>query len=233
MTEDILFDNLYIGHSFEDAQRLAEQTFEVKKKIEQDVQKAEEKAEAEEAEDVQTAFKDDPIGFVRGKVFEFVEVAKIDPVFAAKAMPEVAAGLGFVALFFIGALFSLLFGGSSPTPSAVSLCFIRRLRKVSNTYRSSSSSHPRRPMLPHLMIKQKPSPLPSQRLAKIRRLKIRRLPLPSRSESNFSTDSDTYNTMHLGFDPYFSFIIHTCICTPKIPACCSGYWGSPHRGNRH
>jgi len=120
MTEDILFDNLYIGHSLEDAQKLAEQTFEVKKKIEEDVKKADQEAEAEEEGDVETTFKDDPIGFVRGKVFEFVEVAKIDPVFAARAMPEVAGGLGLVALFFIGALFSLLFGGSSPKPSAPS-----------------------------------------------------------------------------------------------------------------
>ena len=62
MTEDILIDNLYIGHSLEDAQRLTEQTFEVKKKIEEDVKKVEEKAEAEEAGDFQTIFKDDPAG---------------------------------------------------------------------------------------------------------------------------------------------------------------------------
>ena len=131
MTEDILFDNLYIGHSSEDARRLAEQTFEVKKKIEEEVNKAEEKAEAEEVEDIQTAFKDDPIGFVRGKALEFVELAKIDPLFAARAMPEVATVLGFVALFFAGAVYSLLFGGSSPKPkpSAVSLRFTRGLRE--------------------------------------------------------------------------------------------------------
>jgi len=115
-----MFDNLYIGHSAEDAKKLAEETYEVKKKIEEDAKKAEEKAEAEEAGDVQIVFKDDPVGFVREKVLEFVELAKIDPVFAAKAKPEVAAGLGLVAFFFIGALFSLLFGGSSK-PVAVSL----------------------------------------------------------------------------------------------------------------
>ena len=102
MTEDNLFDNLYIGHSLEDAQ------------------KVEEKAEAEEAGDFQTIFKNDPVGFVREKVLEFVEIAEIDFVFAARAMPEVAAGLGPVALFFAGALFSLLVGESSSKPSAVS-----------------------------------------------------------------------------------------------------------------
>ena len=34
MTEDILFDNLYIGHSVEDAKKLAAETFEVKKELE-------------------------------------------------------------------------------------------------------------------------------------------------------------------------------------------------------
>jgi len=120
MTEDILFDNLYIGHSPEDAKKFAEETFEVKKKIEGEVKKAEEEAEAEEAGDIQTVFKDDPVGFIREKVLEFVELAKVDPVFAAKAKPEIAAGLGLVVFFFIGALFSLVSGGSSSKPSAPS-----------------------------------------------------------------------------------------------------------------
>lgn len=130
MTEDILFDNLYIGHSLEDAKKLAEETFEVKKKIEEAAQKAEEKAEAEEAGDIQTSFKDDPVGFVREKVLEFVELAKVDPVFAAQAKPEVAAGLGLVAFFFIGALFSLIFGGSPSKPAAVSLTLACRRQRV-------------------------------------------------------------------------------------------------------
>ena len=124
MTEDILFDNLYIGHSPEDAKKLAEETFEVKKRVEAELHKAEAKAEAEEAGDIQTVFKEDPVGFIREKVLEFVELAKIDPIFAAKAKPEVAGGLGLVVLFFIGALFSLISGGSSPKPAAVSLTFV-------------------------------------------------------------------------------------------------------------
>jgi hypothetical protein len=121
MTEDILFDNLYIGHSVEDAKKLAQETYQIKFRVEAEAKKAEAKAEAEEAGDIQTVFKDDPIGFVREKVLEFIELAKIDPVFAAKAKPEVAAGLGLATFFFIGALFSLIFGGSSSTPVAVSL----------------------------------------------------------------------------------------------------------------
>ena len=138
MTEDILFDNLYIGHSPEDAKKLAEETFEVKKKVEAEAQKAEAKAEAEEAGDIQTVFKDDPVGFIREKVLEFVELAKIDPVSAAKAKPEVAGGLGLVVLFFIGALFSLFSGGSPPKPPAVSPTSIRCRHRVPNAHYSLS-----------------------------------------------------------------------------------------------
>ena len=167
MTEDILFDNLYIGHSVDDAKKLAAETYEVKKKIEDEAKKANEKAEDEEAGDIQTVFKDDPVGFIREKVFEFIELAKIDPVFAAKAKPEVAAGLGLVAFFFIGALFSLL----SPRPEVVSLTFTHH-HQVLNAYHSSFTSHLRRPMLPHPTTKQKLRRLPSQRPARTRRLTL-------------------------------------------------------------
>ena len=47
MTEDILFDNLYIGHSVEDAAALAAETWEVKKQAE----KAKKAAAVEEDEE--------------------------------------------------------------------------------------------------------------------------------------------------------------------------------------
>jgi len=173
MTEDILFDNLYIGHSPEDAKKLAEETFEVKKRVEAEAQKAEAKAEAGEAGDIQTVFKEDPVGFIREKVLEFVELAKIDPIFAAKAKPEVAGGLGLVVLFFIGALFSLVSGGSPPKPAAVSLTFVyHSLSPPSAKYSSSPISHPRKPILPHPTTKPKPRQLPFQRLARTRRLTL-------------------------------------------------------------
>ena len=203
MTEDILFDNLYIGHSVEDAQKLAEQTFEVKKKIEEDVKKVEEKAEAEEAGDFQTIFKDDPVGFVREKVLEFVEIAKIDFVFAAKAMPEVAAGLGLVALFFVGALFSLLFGSSSkPAPSAVSFDFSPCQYRGSNAHHASFTSHTRRTMPPQPTVNQKLIPLPSQRLGR-----TRSLILLSRSESKSSLLPIVILTVRCIWDSVHTFTI--------------------------
>ena len=161
MTEDILFDNLYIGHSLEDAKKLSEETYEVKKKIEEEVKTAEEKAEAAEAGDVQTVFKDDPVGFIRGKVLEFVELAMVDPVFAAKAKPEVAAGLGFVVLFFIGAFLSFTSGGSKPV--AVSLNLAPH-HGGQSPHRLSFTSHPGGPSLPHPPAQQ-PRLLPPRKLA--------------------------------------------------------------------
>ena len=160
MTEDILFDNLYIGQSPEDAKKFAEETFEIKKEIEEDAKKAEQKAEAEEAGELETVFTQDPVGYIREKVLEFAELAKIDPVFAAKAKPEVAAGLGLVVLFFIGAILSLVSGGS-PKPSAVSLSPAHHHRLAFNPHRFSFTSNQRRKTLPHLKARRL-RPLPAR-----------------------------------------------------------------------
>ena len=40
MSEDILFDNLYVGHSVEDARKFAEDTYFVKKALEDEAEKA-------------------------------------------------------------------------------------------------------------------------------------------------------------------------------------------------
>ena len=107
MTEDILFDNIYVGHSVEDAAALAAETWEVKKKLE-DATKAK-PVEDDEEEIVAIDFKADPVAFIRQKVFTFVEAAKVDPVFALKSQPETAAGLALVATTFLG-MFAVLFG---------------------------------------------------------------------------------------------------------------------------
>jgi hypothetical protein len=113
MTEDILFDNLYIGHSLEDAKALAAETFEVKKSLERAVAKSD---ETEEESDT-ASFKEDPISFIRSKVLTFVDSAKEDPVAAFKSQPETGAALAaalFTLLGMIGAVFGLI--GSAPKP---------------------------------------------------------------------------------------------------------------------
>ncbi|KAI0800778.1 Calreticulin family-domain-containing protein [Fomes fomentarius] len=115
MTEDILFDNVYVGHSVEDARKLAEETYFVKKAIEEAAEKAADKAD--EDEDAAIDFKADPVEFIRSKVFKFVELAKVDPVLAFKTQPETGAGLalGVVTLFgMLGVLFGFVGAQQKP-----------------------------------------------------------------------------------------------------------------------
>jgi hypothetical protein len=118
MTEDILFDNIYIGHSVEEARAFAAETFEVKTALEA----AEIKSE-EDAEDEGPLFKQDPVGFIRHRVFVFIELARLDPVLAFKTHPETGAGLAgavFTLFGMIGALLGLV-GGQQKTITKVSI----------------------------------------------------------------------------------------------------------------
>ncbi|KAF8633545.1 hypothetical protein AX15_001348 [Amanita polypyramis BW_CC] len=113
MTEDILFDNLYVGHSVEDAKKFADETFGIKKPLEV---KNDKPVDADEDEVEIPAFKEDPVGFVRQKVLNFVDAAKENPVEAFKAQPETGAVLTgvFLTLFgMIGAFLGII-GGSKP-----------------------------------------------------------------------------------------------------------------------
>ena len=54
MQSGIMYDNFYVGHSFDDAKKFAEETFKVKQAIEKETEKAEKKKE-EEAENKKEA----------------------------------------------------------------------------------------------------------------------------------------------------------------------------------
>jgi calnexin len=115
MQNDILFDNIYIGHSVEDAAEFRKETFEVKKPIETaEEEAAKPKPEAKGPSGV--SFQEDPVAFIREKVDLFISLAKQDPIEAAKTVPEVAGGLGAILLatilFIVGAI-----GASSPAPA--------------------------------------------------------------------------------------------------------------------
>ena len=117
MQNDILFDNIYIGHSIEDAKKLEEETFVPKKAAE----KAEEEATAPKPKESPKSpsdlvFMDDPALYVKEKVKLFLEIAKKDPVEAARFVPEVAGGIATLAVTFLVLLVSL-FAGSSAAPS--------------------------------------------------------------------------------------------------------------------
>ncbi|KAI5898794.1 Calreticulin-domain-containing protein [Schizophyllum commune H4-8] len=113
MTEDILFDNIYVGHSIEDANAFKAETFDVKKPLE--VAAKNKKAEVDDDEEL--TFGEDPIGFIRYKVLDFIDLARLDPVLAFKTSPETGAALGLAAITFFGmvaALFGLVGAQQKP-----------------------------------------------------------------------------------------------------------------------
>jgi Calreticulin family len=119
MTEDILFDNIYVGHSVEDAQKFAKETFEVKKPLEVSANK---KALPEDEAEETVSFKEDPIEYIRSHVLDFVDAAKVDPVAAFKAQPEIGAGIAgalFTLFGMIGALLGLVGSQSKPVVTKV------------------------------------------------------------------------------------------------------------------
>jgi hypothetical protein len=112
MTEDILFDNIYIGHSPEDAKTLASETFDIKKKHETESKKAEDDDDEEEE-----SFSEDPIGFIRNRIFTFIDLLKLDPLLAFKTHPETGVAL-VTALLTLFGMFGVVTGvvGSQQKP---------------------------------------------------------------------------------------------------------------------
>lgn len=117
MQNDILFDNIYIGHSVEDAEKLRKETFDVKHPVEVTEEEASKPKPEPKGATPSVSFKEDPVLYVREKVDYFVGLAKEDPVHAAKQVPEVAGGLGALlvtmVLIIVGAV-----SASSPAPQA-------------------------------------------------------------------------------------------------------------------
>lgn len=118
MQNDILFDNIYIGHSIEDAERLKAETYDVKHPIEV----AEDEATKPKADDkpkspMDLKFMDDPVHYVREKLDLFWTIAKNDPIQAIKFVPEVAGGLGVLAVTLLALLIGIVsMSGATPPP---------------------------------------------------------------------------------------------------------------------
>lgn len=114
MDEDILFDNIYVGHDPAQAKEFAAETFDEKIKIEQG-QEEEESKLAEKAAEL--AAKGGAVGQVREQVNAFIARARSSPVDAIKEMPQVAGGLGaaFAGLLGLVGLVGGVLGGASKT----------------------------------------------------------------------------------------------------------------------
>ena len=110
MDEDILFDNIYIGHDPAQAKEFAKETFEAKITIEQGEEKKEEDAAKQQLE-AGGSF----VERARESINEFVGRARVDPVEAVKEMPQVAGvvGAAFAGLLGLVGLVGGLVGGSS------------------------------------------------------------------------------------------------------------------------
>jgi calnexin len=120
MQNNILFDNIYIGHSVEDAEKLKAETYDIKRPIED----AEDQASNPKPSDtpkspLELKFLDDPVHYIREKVELFLTIAKDSPIEAIKFVPEVAGGAGILAVTII-ALVIGSFGlkGATPPPQA-------------------------------------------------------------------------------------------------------------------
>jgi calnexin len=118
MDKDILFDNIYIGHSVEDAAKFAQETFHEKHPIEQlleleDKPKDEDKPIKSPSDLV---FMDDPIHYIKEKLDLFFTIAQNDPIQAIKFVPEAAGGLAAVFVTFLAVIIGVVSMGGSATP---------------------------------------------------------------------------------------------------------------------
>ncbi|ORY79284.1 Calreticulin family-domain-containing protein [Leucosporidium creatinivorum] len=98
MTEDILFDNLYIGESEADAAALAEETFVVKKSIEDAAEEADKPVTPPRANsDTAPDYTKEPLAWAQFKLRTFADKAVLDPVGAFKE--DAATGAAAAVLF--------------------------------------------------------------------------------------------------------------------------------------
>lgn len=119
MQKDILFDNIYIGHSVEDAEALRKETWDLKRPAEDAEEAASKPKEADKPKSpMDLSFKDDPVTYVKEKLDLFITIAKKDPMEAIRFLPEVAGGIGVAVVTVLALLIGAIgFGSSSTAPS--------------------------------------------------------------------------------------------------------------------
>lgn len=119
MQNNILFDNIYIGHSVDDAAKLAEETFFLKHPIEELAELADKPKEEDKPKSPSDLkFLDDPVHYIREKLDLFLTIAKNDPIQAIKFVPEAAGGIAAVLVTILAVVVGLAGSGSSAAPAA-------------------------------------------------------------------------------------------------------------------
>ena len=176
MTEDILFSNIYVGHSLADAKALAVETFEIKKRLEVEADKVTDPLDDDDV----PSWKQDPVAFIRYKALVFLELAQVDPVLALKTHPETGAafaGAVFTLFGMIGALFGLIGAQQKPITKVRLLNFYFSM----SLFLKFPISHPKRQMLPHQTTKR-------QRRRHLSQLLVVRKRTPAVSRSGSKSD---------------------------------------------
>ena len=120
MQNDILFDNIYIGHSIADALSLQKETFDIKKASE----KAQEEKDKPKKSDIPKSpsdlnFRDDPVTYIREKLDLFIEIAKRDPMEAIKFVPEIAGTIGAGIVVLIAIIAGFATAGNAPSKEQI------------------------------------------------------------------------------------------------------------------
>ncbi|EGS18750.1 uncharacterized protein CTHT_0053590 [Thermochaetoides thermophila DSM 1495] len=119
MQNNILFDNIYVGHSIEDARKFAEETFFKKHPVEKALEEADKpKIDDTPASPDDLKFLDNPKKYITEKVDLFLTIAKRNPIEAVKFVPEVAVGLGALLISIIAIIAGLVGAGSKPAAPA-------------------------------------------------------------------------------------------------------------------
>lgn len=114
MNENILFDNIYIGHDEEQAKNFKKETFDVKKPNEEKAEKASKPVKEDKKSPMDLVFMEDPVLYVKEKVALFIELFQKNPMDAIKFVPEVSGTIGAIVL---ALLVLILGGGAAAAPS--------------------------------------------------------------------------------------------------------------------
>jgi calnexin len=119
MQNNILFDNIYIGHSVADAEKLAEESFLEKHPIEELAELADKpKVEDAPKSPSDLKFLDDPVTYIKEKIDLFITIARRDPIEAVKFVPEVAGGAAALLLTLVAVVAAALtVGGQQAAPA--------------------------------------------------------------------------------------------------------------------
>ncbi|KAF9116464.1 hypothetical protein BGX27_002496 [Mortierella sp. AM989] len=121
MQSDILFDNIYVGHSVTDAEALAAESWEPKHNAEKQLEEKANPPPEPTADDKTILFTENPFGFIYEHLREFVELALEDPIHAVNSRPlAISVIAGFIGVSFGLMLIVLgLMSGTPDTPDSV------------------------------------------------------------------------------------------------------------------